>query len=377
MSVKSIAAITFAASSLSLSLATKADGSDSARFALGGYGDVKYETSDVNDSSAYSARFVPIFLFSLNEKMHVEAETEISINADGETDIELEYADLHYFLTDTTTLTAGKFLLPFGQFGPNIHPSWINRSPWTPGIYGSHGGSQAMEALLPILSDVGVAVQQTIVLGNHQKIFIDLYSTNGPRSEAEEHDEEAEGEEAEPEEEGHAELPEVAFEAASGDNNKDKAFGGRVAYAMLPGLEIGASYYAASYDDQEVLDFSAQGVDLNLIGSHYLLRGEYIETQTDGIEEEEEGETEVHTFKRDGWYLQGTLQTGNIWSSLAGTEVVLEYAETNKLAEASRWMVGINYWLDARSVIKVAYDDTDLDEGEDDQRLTVQLSYGF
>jgi hypothetical protein len=150
---------------------------------------------------------VPIFLFSLSDKIHVEAETEISLNAEGETEVELEYADLHYFLTDTTTLTAGKFLVPFGQFGPNIHPSWINRSPWTPGIYGSHGSSQAMEALLPILSDVGVAIQQTFVIGNHQKIFVDLYSTNGPGIEADEHEEDL-AEEA-TEEDGHAELPEL------------------------------------------------------------------------------------------------------------------------------------------------------------------------
>ena len=372
MSIKSFVAITLAASSLSL--AVNANAADKARFALGGYGDVKYETSELEDSSAYSARFVPIFLFSLSDKMHVEAETEISINAEGETEIELEYADLHYFLTDTTTITAGKFLIPFGQFGPNIHPSWINRSPWTPGIYGSHGSSQVMVPLLPILSDIGVAVQQTIVLGNNQKIFLDFYSTNGPGLEAEEHSDEPaddEGEEA-----GHVELPEVAFEATSGDNNKDKAFGGRVAYAMLPGLEVGASYYRASYDDEEALDFKATGFDLNVIGSQYVLRGEYIETQTDGIEGEE-GVAEAHTFKRDGWYVQGTLQTGNIFSTLAGTELVLEYSETNKLAEASRWMMGVNYWLDARSVIKVAYDDTEVAEGDDDQRFTVQLSYGF
>lgn len=373
MSIKSCAAMTIAAS---LTHVAMADEGDRGRFALGGYGDVKYETTEAEDTSAYSARFVPIFLFSLNEKMHVEAETEISINAEGETEVELEYANLHYFLTDTTTLTAGKFLVPFGQFGPNIHPSWINRSPWTPGIYGSHGSNQAMEALLPILSDVGVAVQQTIVLGGHQKIFINLYSTNGPGVEADDHAEEPVEDEHQEEESDHAELPELAFEATSGDNNKDKAFGGRVAYAMLPGLELGASYYSASYDEDESLDFRAQGIDINLIGSHYLLRGEYIETQTDG-REEEEGESEIHTFKRDGWYLQSTFQTGKLWPSLSGTELVLEYAETNKLAEASRWMVGVNYWLDARSVIKVAYDDTDLEEGEDDQRFTIQLSYGF
>ncbi|MFT7524944.1 MAG: hypothetical protein ACI9LY_000076 [Arenicella sp.] len=209
---------------------------------------------------------------------------------------------------------------------------------------------------------------------NNLGVRTGLDSTNGPGVEADEHGEEPSEEPIE--EDGHADLPELAFEASSGDNNKNKAFGGRVAYAMLPSIEIGTSYYSATYDDDETLDFTAQGIDINLIGSHYLVRGEYIDTQTDGLEVEE-GETEIHTFKRDGWYLQSTLQTGKIWSSLAGTELVLEYAQTNQLAEASRWMVGVNYWLDARSVVKIAYDDTDVEEGEDDQRFTLQLSYGF
>lgn len=375
MSVKYLAAMTFAASFFSS--ATHAYDYEKSRFALVGYGDVKYETSQLEDSSAYSARFVPIFLFSLSDKMHVEAETEISIGADGETEIELEYADLHYFLTDTTTLTAGKFLLPFGQFGPNIHPSWINRSPWTPGIYGSHSSNQVMEPLLPILSDVGISAQQVFLFGNTQKVFIDLYSTNGASLEAEEHAEESEPESDEHEEavEEHAESPELEFEARSGDNNRDKAIGGRVAYALLPELEIGVSYYSAKYDDEETLEFNAKGADLNVIGSHYMLRGEYIETKTEG--REDASEAEILTFKRDGWYLQGTLQTGKVFSLLSGTELVVEYSETNTLNEATRWMVGVNYWVDARSVIKVAYDDTDLKEGEDDQRFTVQLSYGF
>ena len=280
-----------------------------------GYGDVKYEESDLQDSSAFSARFVPIFLFSLNDKMHVEAETEISLNEAGETEVELEYADIHYFLTDTTTVTAGKFLLPFGQFSANWHPSWINRTPWTPGIYGSHGSSQAMVPLLPILSDVGVAVQQTFYFSSKQKVFLDLYVTNGASAEAhdeeeivDEHDEETE----EVTEDEHAEaFPEVEFAATSGDNNKNKAFGGRIAYAFLPAIEIGASYYTASYDEDERLDITAQGVDVNFIGNHYLIRGEYISTETDGLTEaDEHEEAQINVFKRNGWFLQGVLQAG-------------------------------------------------------------------
>lgn len=342
------------------------------RLVIAGYGDVKYEQVDSLDTSAFSARFVPIFLFSLNDKMHVEAETEIALNEEGEAEVELEYADLHYFLNNATTVTAGKFLLPFGQFGANWHPSWINRSPWTPGIYGSHGGTQAMTPLLPVLSDVGLAIQHTVQLSSNQKLFFDFYVTNGARQELEEHDEEETVGETEEEEEHSESVPEVEFEAFSSDNNKDKAFGGRIAYAFLPSLEMGASWYQASYDVDEKLDVVAKGIDLNLIGNYYILRGEYIQTETDG---EEEGS--IETFKRNGWFLQGVVQLGHIYPAFGGTELLIERAETNKIAEATRWVYGVNYWLDARSVVKVAYEKTDLREGEDDHRVAVQLSYGF
>ena len=393
---KAIGLLAFASSTAAIQVNANPQ-DDTGRFVLAGYGDVKYEESDLQDSSGFSARFVPIFLFSLNDKMHVEAETEISLNEAGETEIELEYADIHYFLTDTTTVTAGKFLLPFGQFSANWHPSWINRTPWTPGIYGSHGSSQAMTPLLPVLSDVGIAVQQTFFFSSKQKIFLDLYVTNGASAEAhdeegviDEHDEEEEVDDhdeeevvdehdEEVEEDDHAEaFPEVEFEATSGDNNKNKAFGGRIAYAFLPAIEIGASYYTASYDEDERLDITAQGVDINFIGNHYLIRGEYISTETDGLEEEDEhGEAHVNVFKRNGWFVQGVFQAGQIWPQLGGTELVLEYAKTNKYAQAERWVAGVNYWLDARSVIKFSYEDTDVEVGDDDQRLAVQFSYGF
>ncbi|GLX84066.1 hypothetical protein tloyanaT_03180 [Thalassotalea loyana] len=357
---------------------------NNSRFALAGYGDVKYEESKLMDTSAFSARFVPIFLFSLSDKMHIEAETEISVDENGETEIELEYADLHYFLSDTTTFTAGKFLLPFGQYGPNQHPSWINRSAFSPGIYGGlggHGGYQPMQGLLPVMSDIGVGIQHIIPLGKNQKIFFDAYVTNGLAAEATHGDEEgdhAEGEGEHEEVDDHAmELPELAFEATSADNNSDKAFGGRIAYAFLPGIEVGASYYTAKYDDDEKLGFTATGFDINWIGNHYIVRGEYIKTATDALEEDEHEENKVITFDRNGWYLQATFMAGKMFNVLQGTDFVVEYAEANKINEAERWAYGINYWLDSRAVIKATYEDTTVHDGEDDKRFAIQYSYGF
>ena len=364
------------------------ENSDQGRFTIAGYGDIKYEDSKAQNTSAFSARFVPIFLFNLNEKTHIEAETEISVNESGETEVELEYANAHYFLTNNTTITAGKFLLPFGQFGPNLHPSWINRSAFSPGIYGGlggHGGYQPMTGLLPVMTDIGIGVQHVISLGNNQKIFIDYYATNG-LAEEEGHSEEPvddHGDE-EPvvddhgEEEEHGlELPELAFEATSADNNSNKAIGGRIAYAFLPDIEIGMSYYNAKYDHDEQLEFTATGIDLNWIGEYHMLRGEYIETDTDALEEHEDGDIEFLKYSRSGWYLQSTFMLGKLLDALHGTDLVIEYSETNKLLPEQRWVYGINYWLDDRSVIKATYEDTNIFDNTEDTRFAIQYSYGF
>ncbi|WP_323844310.1 porin [Microbulbifer magnicolonia] len=340
-----------------------------------------YEDADLADNSVFTTNFVPIFLFNLSDKLHVEAETEFSLNDLGETEVELEYANAHYFLTNTTTLTAGKFLLPFGQFSANFHPSWINRSPWTPGIYGPHDGNQAMEPLLPVLSDVGLALQQVIPLCPDRKVFIDLYVSNGAREELEENGVDPDAPDETLDEELHEELhsiePEVEFEAASVDNNNNKAVGGRLAVAFLPPLEIGASYYKAKYDDEGDFEVIAKGLDLNWVGRHFIVRGEYIRKETEGLEEIEEDVFREHTFKRNGWYLQGTLQLGRIWPVLGGTEFLLERSVTSKLDKAHRWVYGFNYWLAPRTVIKLAYEDTDVKDGEDDNRVALQFSYAF
>jgi len=343
------------------------------RFTLVGYGDVRYMQEDVADVSTFSARFVPIFLFRLSDRMHVEAELEIAAGEDGETEQELEYANLHYFLSDTTTITAGKFLLPFGRFSSQFHPSWINRMPFNPGIYGTHGaGAGAMVPLLPVLSDTGIAVQKTVSTGSGQKLLFDVFVTNGPWVEDAPDDDMGEPEESE--------MPELEFEPRSQDSNRDKAVGGRVAYAWLPQLEIGASWYQAAYDEDESLAFTARGVDLNWIGSHYLLRGEYIRTETDVLMESEAGggmALEEDAIAREGWYLQATIKLGEWLPSLGALEAVIERSEVTPVEASTRWAYGLNYWLDARSVIKLAYEETEVTEGEDDSRLVAQLSFGF
>ena len=116
------------------------------------------------------------------------------------------------------------------------------------------------------------------------------------------------------------------------------------------------------------------GVDVNYTSTYFTIRGEYIETETEGLDDDGHKET----FDRDGWYLQGSWflkQTGI--DALAPVEVVARRSEVNQLDGSERWAIGLNYWIAPSAVIKLSVDDTELDTGEDQTRYIAQISYGF
>lgn len=359
------------------------------RSAISGYGDVGYEDSDF-ENGTFGGKFVPIFLYQLSDEIHVEAELEFSVGDDGETVTELEYADLHYFLTDRITLTGGKFLLPFGQFGPNLHPSWINRLPSNPGLYGGHGGNGIMSGLIPVMSDYGAAMQYSYDFGGNARLFLDVYTVNGVSIEADDHSDEEE-------EDNHEELrfPEIEFESTSSDNNGNKAVGGRIALAFLPQVEIGGSLYQSKYDENNDLEFKARALDINLIGQYWSVRGEYIRTDADALiefEEEDDHDEEPAvdegddhdevfvkaSFDRSGWYLQAAWQARQLKiDALNPVEIVVRHSRIREVDAGERWTYGVNYWTTPSTALKLAYEDTEMDDGRDDKRVFLQLSFGF
>lgn len=361
-----------------LSANAQTNDDEDGRFAFGGYGETTYtRTEDVVDS--FKTKFVPIFLVKVSDKLHVEAELEFSIGEDGETETELEYGDIHYFINDQWTFTAGKFLLPFGQFGANLHPSWINKLPSVPGTYGGHGGNGLMSGVIPVLSDTGVAIQFTQPIGKHSKWFFDLYLVNGAREEVEEHSEEAEVGEID----GHGEnlFPEIEFEGGSSDNNDNKALGGRVGLAFLPEWEVGYSFYRSKYDASGDLSYNASAFDINWISDYVSVRGEYIRSEADALVEElHEGEyvDELYRIDRSGWYIQGTysLRQLNI-ESLNTVEAVVRHSRLKGIDEGERWTYGVNYWLSPSTALKFAFEDTKMFNGDKDTRVFAQFAYGF
>ena len=383
---------------LSMSLMTTVNAQENSsldigRLAIAGYGDVTYisqgnmkdeEGNDIQNNVV--ARFVPIFLFQMSEKIHIEAEIEFSTNAEGETETELEYANMHYFLNDNTIITAGKFLLPFGQFGANLHPSWINKAVSNPGLYGGHGGNGSLGGITSILGDTGINIANTWDMGDAGRIFTDFYTVSGPRQEEGEHG-------------GGVEMG-----VKKGDNNDSMAFGGRVAYAFLPEWEIGISYYTGEYSDDGDLNYSAYNIDFNWIGSYASVRGEIFgstaetEGETEAEVEGEHGEEWVKDFDKSGWYIQGTWQArqlGQAW--LNPVEFVVRYSDIESDFDGSighdfeedagkmgsRIYYGVNYWLEPSAVLKLGAESTSIDNegaghgGIIDDRVFLQLAFGF
>lgn len=151
---------------------------------LTGYGTAGwfYRSDDVN---AFTASFNPIFLYQFLDRFLFEVEFEFELQG-GVTETGLEYAQLDYVATDNLTLVAGKFLLPFNVFGERLHPTWINKFPTAPPIYGHHVADFGAEPLLPILSDVGVMARATVVPGRWL-LSANVYGVQGPA--IEEHEE--------------------------------------------------------------------------------------------------------------------------------------------------------------------------------------------
>tara|TARA_R110001583_G_C5581779_1_gene402956 strand:- start:2 stop:1192 length:1191 start_codon:yes stop_codon:yes gene_type:complete len=366
---------------------------DIGRLAVSGYGDVTYisqpNMKDANGNDIQNnteARFVPIFLFQMSEKIHIESELEFSTTAEGETETTLEYINMHYFFNDNTVITAGKFLLPFGQFGVNLHPSWINKAASKPGLYGGHGGNGSLGGITGIMGDTGVSIANTWNLGDAGRIFTDFYTVSGPRQEEGDH--------------GGG----VDMGVKKGDNNDTAAFGGRVAYAFLPEWEIGVSYYTGKYSDDGDLNYDAYNIDFNWIGSYASVRGEIFGStaETEGKDEPvavgEEGEEWVKDFDKNGWYIQGTWQArqlGKAW--LNPVEFVVRYSDISSDFDGSiahdfeedagkmgsRIYYGVNYWLEPSAVLKFGAESTSVDNegaghgGIVDDRIFLQLAFGF
>lgn len=338
---------------------------DKTHFMMRGFGQYGFQASseDVNFSMT---SFNPILLWRHGNHFLFESELEMEYMT-NQLEINLGYADASYIVSKGLIIRVGKFLLPFGTFTEKFHPSWVNKFSTAPLGFGHDGIAPS--------ADIGAEIRGGLQLGA-SKLNYSLYVVNGPGIK--------DGTE-EPEEAGM-----LSF-ANSTDNNKNKAIGGRIGYLPLSNssLEIGASgYYAMPGSEHSPFEGDSLNEDimyndvialLTAFDLSYVkiisplkgiidIKGQYNLSNVSNANYFNAEDTSRYTFanKSNSYYVQMAFRPALVESKLIKSmELVGRYSVYNT-PEGSLWEnsqsqidIGINYWFNWRTVLKMSYQITE------------------
>lgn len=339
------------------------------QFMIRGYGTTGINYTEIENESEFSYTppvFVPLILFKYSDKLLFESELEFGFE-NGELQTGLEYADINYILNKYITFRAGKFLLPFGTFMERLHPSWINRLSSKPLGFGHDGIAPS--------TGIGFEIRGAAPIGGG-KVNYALYATNGPILKTGK---------TQPEEAGMLDFEN--FE----DNNKNKAFGGRI--GILPfsnsSAEIGFSALSGKVGDAKDPLYEDVGallyaVDFSFVKQISPLKGiidikaQYNQSNVDRVDyfELAPGDTipTAYSFTNssNGYYAQLSYRPSMLECNfLKNLDFVGRYSALFT-PEESKWeqvatqiAVGLNYWIRWNSVIKFTYQVTESEGGHD------------
>jgi len=357
------------------------------QFMIRGFGSAGFSSIDNNGdrtSSFNGGTFAPILLFKASDRLMFESELEFNITGD-DLEVGLEYANIMYVLNDYMVVRAGKFLIPFGTFMERLHPSWINRMPTRPLGFGHDG--------IAPLSGVGVELRGAFRVGAATMNY-SVYGTNGPSLKT------PGGEE--PEESGMLQFTNLK------DNNNSRAYGTRI--GLLPfsdsSTEIGFSYYTSDKVGTKGSEYENIGANLYAIDFSYVkqlpaiggtvdVKAQYNKSEIDNTiytVEEHDGEFEDLIFNNESKSYYGqlsyrpTMSESNFIKNLefVGRFSKLETPEGSGFeTNQEEFSMGLNYWLNWHSVLKLNYQSITGEGGHDgggeiDQKgLYVQWAIGF
>ncbi len=332
---------------------------------LSGYSDANYIDTDSGSGDFSTGSFAPIFHYQFRDLVMLESELEIEVDANGETEVALEYLSVDAFINDYLAIVVGKFLSPIGQFRQNLHPSWINKLASAPLGFGHDGAAP--------VTDTGFQVRGGFPIAGKRTNYA-IYISNGPTLKAEFED-------------GEFELDGVEAEGASSDQDGEKVVGGRFGIRPLTHLEIGFSIASgkatvADVEDGDSSLLAGEGArDYNVLGADFgyqvgniSLRGEYVETEV--------GATSLGVAASEGaiwetWYAQASYRKGS--SKFEFVSRFSDFDSPHDSRDQQQWALGANYLFTNSAIFKLTYE---INNGEtasiaDDDRLMMQLTYGF
>ncbi len=324
---------------------------------LTGYGTVQYGYGTQGEhENAFMTRVNPIFLYQFQDRVLFETEFEFAL-AEGVTETGLEYGQVDFILNDNIVLVGGKMLLPFGVFGPRIHPTWISRFATTPPIIGHEAGPFG-EPILPVLSDVGVMARGVVTAGPAD-LALSAYVTQGPAQE---------------EMTGMGSEPGIHFPASSEDNNRNKMVGGRLDLVLPPWAELNLSALRAAYDTSGALHFTGYNPAGELHIANTELRGEYLHTRQQVREM-----AGIETIVRQGFYAQAAYRW-NVWEPVVRWTQMFDTKKAGTLMDEGKAQLGIglDYWFSPAIALMAAYE-VNREKGMEvpNDRLVIHFAFGF
>lgn len=265
-----------------------------------------------------------ILLGSLTKNIFFASEIEYE-HAGAET--ALEYGYLGYAGIKNFRIAAGKFLLPFGRFNKDLHPTTVNKLPSMP---------LGFRHVVPTgWNDVGLWVSGAAPINEDSRFVYDAYVVNGLL-----------GEDGGDIRGLRDNIGDDAEQVSTGHDN-DKALGGRVGFELpFAGLDLGGSVYTGRYqvaEDGRSLRLTMFGLDASYQKSGFGVRGEYVHAAQDATGGD---------LSKNGAYLQAS------YAATSSVEPIIRFSIIDLPGDAgdmNRIALGVNFQLGPASIVRIAY----------------------
>lgn len=293
---------------------------------VSGYADLEFSVEGIGsgDEEIFfdNHHFNLIFFGDLVKNVFAAAEVEYEHAGE---EIALEYGYIAYTGIKNFRIMGGKFIVPFGRFNRDLHPTWINKIPGRP-----HG----FRNILPqTYSDVGIWVSGGAAVGQGgARVVYDAWVVNGLMGD--------DGGDI------RGMRNNYVDELSAGGHDNQKSFGGRLGVELGPqGVDIGVSAYAGNYLDDPAtnLTLAMYGVDA---AWHY--RG--LELRAEGVLADQAATGGDLTKK--GGYAQATYLIQGKFEPAARYSIRDMPGEAD---DASRLALGASYYVSANSSVRAAY----------------------
>lgn len=134
------------------------------------------------------------------------------------------------------------------------------------------------------------------------------------------------------------------------DNNTDWAKGGRIGLALGSDVRAGVSYYTGKHDAEGQRDIVLEGVDLAWVTAQWEVHGEYTKGLIENPEPFEKGRSEGTSI----WMLMGFRSLQPV-GSFQTVKVEDPYLGDAISQDRSRWTLGLRWVLSPNLFIKLEY----------------------